>query len=97
MSEQKQVTPGPWRVEDNFRDYEGILTIFGADDFPIACVGNMEDTEAVDHANADLIAAAPELLTLCESWLEHIGKLPFSPVLKQRTRETIAKAKGELS
>ena len=59
-------TPGPWRIlesEWNGADHY-IISGYGAD---TSCICKM--TEDNEEANAQLIAAAPELLEACEEWL----------------------------
>ena len=51
-------TPGPWRVETETGD----LMVLAPDGRIVAYFGDMETTEGPDHRNADLVAAAPELL-----------------------------------
>jgi hypothetical protein len=47
------------------------------------------------HANARLVAAAPELLGLCSEWVSAWEKEEFDPSLASRMRAAIAKATGE--
>ena len=89
-------TPGPWRV-----DYA--MGIRGADNVPLAYV--MSDSSRVPTPDAQLIAAAPELLEALEMMLkceleggdqrERLGhdQPGTSPVAKARA--AIAKATGK--
>ena len=72
-------TPGPWK---EFIDSLGYVYIVGPDHKveqtdttalhtgTICYVGDMEETDGVDHANAALIAAAPRLLEACKKAVE---------------------------
>ena len=84
-----QHTPGPWEIdhtypEPNQRKIQpkgqeaGIAVAFG-------------DSESEAQANASLIAAAPELLELCEESLRALHEDDF-PILKDKLRAAIAKA-----
>ncbi len=62
-------TPGPWK---HYIDNEGYLVVdlgprcLGSTQQ--ICLGDMEDTEGEDHANAALIAAAPDLLAALKAF-----------------------------
>lgn len=61
-------TPGPWKAVEANTDYSGtfnrILSISDAEIAPARAYG---DTEEQRHANARLIAAAPDLLDACKN------------------------------
>jgi hypothetical protein len=102
-------TPGPWHVHTNIgrKGETGVI----ADGAPciIAIMGNQKEWPAETANNAQLIAAAPELLEaleFCYTWLENMrhefrGKVPMSPHMPRPdmglsdVAAAIAKAKGE--
>lgn len=100
-------TPGPWKVNKiNSRIYVegGIIDNHGV----CAHVETYsEDPSVEDFANANLIAAAPDLLAACEEALLAMGKVkvvlsPDAPAWQEELvgaseslRAAIAKAKGE--
>jgi hypothetical protein len=72
MSEPK-FTPGPWSVdEDGLISAGGIAvaSVYDADDFPCLDADDDEPVNDAAHANACLIAAAPDLLDACKDALE---------------------------
>lgn len=74
MSEQAKHTPGPWRVEiePDCRDEPVIVAAdhdWNNSRFVATCHGGLDDDERVQHINARLIAAAPELLMLLQTLL----------------------------
>jgi len=83
-------TPGPWRV-----DYA--MGIRGADDMPIAYV--LSDTSIIPTPDAQLMAAAPELLEALEMLLtiepNYFSANAYERSLWENARETIAKATGK--
>ena len=87
-------TPGPWRV-----DYA--MGIRGADSTPIAYI--MSDSSNFPTPDAQLIAAAPELLdALLETLAEMESLIKSRNIfcdgginISNRAREAIAKATGE--
>jgi hypothetical protein len=63
-------TPGPWKIHHNIghKNELGII----ADNAPciIAIMGNQKEWPKEAEANANLIAAAPELLEACKFFIE---------------------------
>jgi hypothetical protein len=91
-------TPGPWK---DFVDDDGYL-IVQMDAAHTVMLGDMESTCGTCHANARLIAAAPELLDALEGllgiaadYMENTGKNPNDFFSITDARAVIAKAKGE--
>ncbi len=71
-----QHTPGPWRQDINddgelFIDLRPQCKGFA----DIIVIGDLEETDGEDHANAALIAAAPDLLVACKTIAETWGHL----------------------
>ena len=106
MSDSKH-TPGPWKVHKGVSNY---YMITSCDDVEISECGG--DFTMRDHqANANLIAAAPELLESCETMItllenkfepsavsiENSGWREGGYLREQcaKMRSAIAKAKGE--
>lgn len=96
-------TPGPWKAVEANTDYSGtfnrILSISDAEIAPARAYG---DTEEQRHANARLIAAAPDLLAALESaasWVGQYEELPdHAPAARAMgvvIRAAIARARGE--
>ena len=99
-------TPGPWIAVSNFEG--GPFYIYShmkstnSDSVPIA-VTKADSREHVDaHANARLIAAAPELLEACEIMMEALLKsqVPLNQISEiahasQFLEMAIKKARGE--
>lgn len=90
--EKTSYTPGPWRVNDLFKNIVGVYVETEKDQI---CEFHT-DTPNVD-ANARLIAAAPELLEalieLCD--LIKDGDYDFDSFSLQPAKRAIAKATGE--
>jgi len=93
-------TPGPWEETENM---DGDL-IVRMDISHMIVIGNLEDTCSVCHANARLIAAAPELLEALIFMVEQItNEKNANHTLEAYThgagidmaKKAIAKAKGE--
>lgn len=94
-------TPGPWMVTDSGGDVNvmdgcsiGIDDAFGQDggrDYCLATVVNGDPDEL--RANAELVAAAPELLDALEEMMEYLPCNQLGGVT-HRARAAIAKAKG---
>ena len=81
-------TPGPWSVHSKF---VGPLAV-EADDVTVAHVGHKDwDTCA---ANAELIAASPDLLAALERAIPEIAVVGIPDLLEQ-ARAAIKKARGE--
>ena len=90
-------TPGPWSylMRDNYariflHNHPDKQNLYGSDNLAGYC----------GEANARLIAAAPELLEALEEWANCMPVLCDDPECPdcprvRRTRELIAKAKGE--
>lgn len=86
-------TPGPWTIEDinvlSIRA-KGFCGAICDVHWPLSLPASHPEAEAVRHANANLIAAAPDLLAACKAAL---------PASKGEVRwaimAAIAKAKGE--
>ena len=85
-------TPGPWEaVQDDSGEW-AIWHSYG--DKGQFCTFNVIGIN--DEADARLIAAAPEMLELVQYALAVTKEgLPLGKQWKERTREAIAKAKGE--
>ena len=89
-------TPAPWEETENM---DGDL-IVRMDISHMIVIGNLEDTCSACHANARLIATAPELLKALEDvrqWMQdesNKGKV-INGLLFNVVCSTIAKAKGE--
>lgn len=106
-------TPGPWEVDDcgNICGQGAALAqVFGAEDFPCIPEEDYDDVNLECAANARLIAAAPDLLAACQSWVSYFDQLqrlcepgdPLNVARQQfhgervnRTRAAIAKAAGK--
>ena len=85
-------TPGPWEVKDGDNGYE----IHGAN--IIAAYVTDEPSAVCEDANAHLIAAAPDLLNLCELVNDSFGGgrvITFSDSDIEDFVAAIAKAKGQ--
>ena len=95
MSDTKH-TQGPWRTLWG----QDTMAVETADDRIVASADFDDDDDGIPYdeckANANLIAAAPDLLEACEWMLEHcdqggvVGKEPCD-----NARAAIAKARGE--
>ena len=93
-------TKGPWRVEFDENDQPNIHAEreeFWIARLPHQCVGSIEQ---IQKANANLIAAAPDLLDACRSvvwWNERVGAMcepEDERDVLQPLRAAIAKAEG---
>ena len=91
MTETAKHTPGPWDI-----DSSRVHTSIEADGLHVAMVSYGNVTMETHLANARLIAAAPELLEVCE---EFVRKCECGEARSQRSyaqmKAAIAKAKGE--
>lgn len=94
MSTHDYDYPPPWTVDDNREGHEGMLAVFDANGRPVVYVADMEEAGGGDLRNADLFAAAPDLLTACESLLADCRAVGVEPFSAERARAAIAKAKG---
>lgn len=81
-------TKGPWERDDGFIKGGGKIVA-------LAHFNRRENTEE-ERANANLIAAAPELLEACENALEQIKKYPDHPMTASEVliRRAIFMVKG---
>lgn len=68
MTGQYQHTPGPWTRGPH-------VTVYGPDYYVVATAATSERGVTEKHANADLIAAAPDLFSACKSALELIADM----------------------
>ena len=69
MTDETKHTPGPWWVGD-VDDFDGIAILYDEERVPVANVPEgYSDRNA--QANADLIAAAPDLLAALKPFAEH--------------------------
>lgn len=99
---QSKHTPGPWAIrEHNYGDVNGAHGVFGPDSpLPIVNCVYGDDLSQSD-ANANLIAAAPELLAACQmavSRPENITPaqlMQLSADTRDALRAAIAKATGD--
>jgi hypothetical protein len=101
----EKYTPGPW--VKGYSNFDGALAVWpiipiGPEEhFPICKVAPVENTTDEDHANANLIAAAPELLEALEFYVigfeEMKQEFPFIegdlPCM-QKAKAAIKKAHG---
>lgn len=62
-----QHAPGPW--EERI-DADGMVWVYDGLGKPVCYIGDMEDTEGIDHNHAQLIAALPDLLDALRSFWE---------------------------
>ena len=101
MSEP-QWTPGPWAVKWETNVFGGERLVAGTGGH----TSNISDVEPENRANANLIAAAPELLEELEetlAWLKSMHALhpEFEPMMVNRaiSRSTraLARARGEVT
>lgn len=89
-------TPGPWNITDDEDNDDETIVIAATDGlttyYGIADVRNWNKERAGEHkANANLIAAAPEMLQTLRFVLERSG----DPVIEQVVSTAIAKAEGK--
>jgi hypothetical protein len=94
-----QHTPGPWRIYDASDDCH--IKILGTYPKP-SRIGNAHVADVLGHSNANLIAAAPELLEALEdvcnqsdAYREATGSERSRPAEKvyQKARAAIARAR----
>ncbi len=89
MSESKH-TPGPWELQGGYRD---IMT----KDARVCTVRHGYVTRETYHANARLIAAAPDLIAALRYVLElHDANEPIEPKDAELLRAAIAKVEGRV-
>lgn len=89
-------TPGPWHLTKGLYGKEDEITIWGVknEEGCSGFIGTLGNMQGEDEANANLIAAAPELLEA----LEILVKQPDTYSVEKafvKARAAIAKAKGE--
>lgn len=93
-------TAGPWHYGGSNPQFRRQF-VYGPDGHMIADAGGIEKrTEAESRANADLIAAAPELYQLVSdmnSAFYGSGKKSALQAVMARSRELLQKARGELT
>jgi hypothetical protein len=99
MSEAKH-TPGPWQVDPE-PSSDGSLLVWGDTRSPrggeVVAWCNSELTR--NHADARLIAAAPELLAACRAWIAYLDPRDNlysheETELIRQMQAAIAKARG---
>ncbi len=106
-------TPGPWRVEDHY----GVVSVvwdyeYEGRKFPYGIAGNVGCgrapspdvdcfTSRTTHANARLIAAAPDLLAACKAAREFLEDgyppeniSPSEAAIREQLDAAIARAEG---
>jgi len=82
-------TKGPWLAAARPSSFVGWPVVSPSDMGRSVC--NVTTGHDQSEANARLIAAAPDLLAACQSWLEEVeGTYPFESLAP--TRAAIAKA-----
>jgi hypothetical protein len=87
-------TPGPWRVHrdlnvESVTNKRGVATCGGHQNS-----SNSEAVDAENKANAHLIAAAPDMLVVCQDIVGAVFDSEFVRV-QEMAREAIAKARGD--
>lgn len=91
-------TPGPWRMYEGNRGSFVFYGIADVADMSPAYVRQESDDAATMKANAQLIAAAPELLESLKEVLYYIGDRKVTTLGAMiRARAAIAKAEGRTS
>jgi hypothetical protein len=81
-------TPGPWRVHDNGLGEFSVLACHETMRIASCSIGQISD-----HANARLIAAAPDLLDALERIAEHESRYQDSASYREAVA-AIARARG---
>jgi hypothetical protein len=81
VSNQTSFTPGPWYLRDKMRMFsDGQETAFCIDAAPTCCVADVWSDDDRAQANANLIAAAPEMYeALNEIFNELDGRYDGAP------------------
>lgn len=100
MTQEAKHTPGPWTLSEEC-SREGLLSrlVYGPH-LMVAIVRTETQAGPIGDANANLIAAAPELLEALEQTIAAVDTLPLAvecPALEQavdRARAAITKASG---
>lgn len=96
-------TPGPWRIYGPQPDTLGgrhltILAGTGKARFGVADIRIIDPNDALEaSANANLIAAAPDLLAELECAIEFMESVDPSSFTLRDARAAVAKARGEHS
>lgn len=98
-----QHTPGPWDVGPpiiNHAQGQSDLTVRDKTGFIVCYVNQFAASfdDKKDHANARLIAAAPDLLRACEAvllWTDYHCEANTPASLREALVNVIAKATGE--
>lgn len=94
-------TPGPWRANASWIEGPAMALRVASVDWPSSTPGSAPREVGEAKANARLIAAAPELLSLAKRWIaldggswnvERHASERFT--LRNETRDLIAKAEG---
>ena len=90
-------TPGPWSfgygVTTEYGEVFGVGVTTKPDWTVVCAVSRPGDVNAIDEANARLIAAAPELLEFARSVVRYAGSAG-DDYLANKAREVITKAIG---
>lgn len=86
-------SPGPWELHRPIKYAANSLRLFSGDRY-IATIGHSDDTESQLMANAALIAAAPELLEVCEKWAELIQIGGQQEAIRGWSRECVAELRA---
>ena len=90
-------TPGPWKVLDHTKEppTQEILCI-AETGFALECEP-FESISDVDRANANIMAAAPDLLEALEEIVEDYDEYPmgFYRDVIEKAQAAIAKARGQ--
>jgi len=87
----EQHTPGQWEAGH----YKGVPTVFdgrGNGTIALATVHNLTVGDA--EANSHIMAAAPELLSACEAYLDAMERYGHPDKTDRLMRKAIAKAKS---
>lgn len=96
-------TPGPWSVREGQLVGNGrcLALVLGADDFPDLPADRLDEPTAEAHANARLIALAPQVLADAREFLRHACRPGDDGVYddrfdaaRDRLRATILKIDG---
>lgn len=105
-------TPGPWLYENNEDDdcESWAIVSESTDNRDIVAIISKTGDEDYDHRatwkNAELIAAAPDMLEALEAWIAHDGEVIYSGIgtehdsaalesAKKAAIAAVAKARGE--
>jgi hypothetical protein len=84
-------SPAPWHVTEN-NDGDILVRM---DKSHAVVIGNLESSCEICHANADLIAAAPDLLEALERLMGKYGSGNLRPIDWYHAAQVIQRAKGE--